>query len=185
MNQEMFGTLPSGATYTKRRNLWTRPKVNVVTYKGYECEKWTCGIGRTNDPKIDALAAVGPVGRETHFTVSYDYIMIVRERGTTNPMMAVYNDGYATEGRKWFGQVRFSGNGDIAPCDDWKHQKLTYYMNVDKGQAVQMNFFPAYLRDIDADLYIRNIMICYGDEDYPYTPAPEIDETVVLTEGAG
>lgn len=31
----------------------------------------------------------------------------------------------------------------------------------------------------------RNIMICYGDEDYPYTPAPEIDETVVLTEGAG
>ncbi len=25
----------------------------------------------------------------------------------------------------------------------------------------------------------------YGEEDYPYTPAPEIDDTVVLTEGAG
>ena len=185
MNQEMFGTLPDGTLYTKRRNLWTRPKENVVTYKGYACEKWSCGIGRTNAPKIDALAAVGPVGRETHFTVSYDYILIVRERGTTNPMMAVYNEGQATEGRKWFGQEWFSGNGDLAPCDDWKHQKLTYYMNVDKGQAVQMNFFPAYLRDIDADLYIRNIMITYGDEDYPYTPAPEIDETVVLTEGVG
>lgn len=27
---------------------------------------------------------------------------------------------------------------------------------------------------------IDNIMVTYGDEDYPYTPAPEIDETVVL-----
>ena len=35
MNQEMFGTLPDGTLYTKRRNLWTRPKVNVVTYKGH------------------------------------------------------------------------------------------------------------------------------------------------------
>ena len=49
-----------------------------------------------------------------------------------------------------------------------------------KGQAATLNIFPAYLRDIDADLYIRNIMITYGDEDYPYTPAPEIDETVVI-----
>ena len=180
MNQDMFGTLPDGTMYTKRRNLWKLPKENVVTYKGHECEKWSCGIGQLKNHNMNALAVVGPVGRETHFTVSYDYILIVRERGTTNPKMAVYNDGYATEGRKWFGQVWFSGNGDIAPCDDWKHQKLTYYMNVDKGQAVQMKFFPAYLRDIDADLYIRNIMICYGDEDYPYTPAPEVDETVVL-----
>ena len=54
-----------------------------------------------------------------------------------------------------------------------------------KGQAATLNIFPAYLRDQDADLYIRNIMVTYGDEDYPYTPAPEIDETVVLTEGAG
>lgn len=180
MNQDMFGTLPDGTMYTKRRNLWNKPLENVVSYKGYECEKWSCGIGQAKNPNMNALAVVGPVGRETHFTVSYDYILIVRERGTTNPMMAVYNDGYATEGRKWFDQVWFSGNGDLAPCDDWKHKKLTYYMNVDKGQAVQMNFFPAYLRDIDADLYIRNIMITYGDEDYPYTPAPEIDETVVL-----
>lgn len=185
MNQDMFGTLPDGTVYTKRRNLWKRPKENVVTYKGHECEKWSCGIGQVKNPGMNALAVVGPVGRETHFTASFDYILIVRERGTTNPMMAVYNEGYATEGRKWFCQVWLSRNGRIAPCDDWKHQKLTYYMNVDKGQAVQMSFFPAYLRDIDADLYIRNIMICYGDEDYPYTPAPEIDETVVLTEGAG
>lgn len=62
MNNEMFGTLPDGTMYTKRRNLWTRPKVNVVTYKGCECEKWSCGIGQTNGPKVDALAAVGPVG---------------------------------------------------------------------------------------------------------------------------
>lgn len=180
MNNEMFGTLPSGAMYTKRRNLWKRPKENVVTYKGHECEKWSCGIGQVKNPSMNALAAVGPVGRETHFTVSYDYILIVREKGTTNLLMAVYNDGLATEGRKWFGQVGFNGSSYIAPCDDWKHQKLSYYMDVDKGQAVNMHFFPAYLRDIDADLYIRNIMICYGDEDYPYTPAPEIDETVVL-----
>jgi hypothetical protein len=53
MNNEMFGTLPDGTMYTKRRNLWTRPKVNVVTCKGYECEKWSCGIGQTNGPKID------------------------------------------------------------------------------------------------------------------------------------
>ena len=65
MNNEMFGTLPDGTMYTKRRNLWKLPLQNAVTYK------------------------------------------------------------------------------------------------------------------------IRNIMVTYGDEDYPYTPAPEIDETVVLTEGAG
>ena len=55
MNADMFGTLPDGTLYTKRRNLWTRPKENVVTYKGYACEKWSCGIGRTNAPKMDAL----------------------------------------------------------------------------------------------------------------------------------
>lgn len=27
MNNEMFGTLPDGTMYTKRRNLWTRPKL--------------------------------------------------------------------------------------------------------------------------------------------------------------
>ncbi len=102
MNNNMFGTLPDGTLYTKRRNLWKRPKENVVTYKGHECEKWSCGIGQAKNPNMNALAVVGPVGRETHFTVSYDYILIVRERGTTNPMMAVYNEGYATEGRrKW------------------------------------------------------------------------------------
>ena len=36
MNNNMFGTLPDGTLYTKRRNLWTRPKVNVVTYKGFD-----------------------------------------------------------------------------------------------------------------------------------------------------
>nr|AMK54622.1 hypothetical protein AALO17_14880 [Faecalibaculum rodentium] len=53
------------------------------------------------------------------------------------------------------------------------------------GYASALTIYPAYLRDIDADLYIRNILVTYGDEDYPYTPAPEDDETVVLTEGAG
>lgn len=47
--------------------------------------------------------------------------------------------------------------------------------------ALMSNNTAVYLRDQDSDLYIRNIMITYGDEDYPYTPAPEIDETVVLT----
>lgn len=47
--------------------------------------------------------------------------------------------------------------------------------------ALMSNNTAVYLRDQDSDLYILNIMITYGDEDYPYTPAPEIDETVVLT----
>lgn len=179
MNSEMFGTLPDGSLYTKRRNLWKRPKVNVVTYKGYECEKWSCGIGQTNNPWMDALASVGPVGRETHFTVSYDYIFIRRQVGTTNPMNVPYNDGVTRS--KWFGEIRLSGDYRLYENkEDWRHLKYTFSFNVDKGQATTLNFFPAYLRDIDADLYIRNIMVTYGDEDYPYTPAPEIDETVVL-----
>lgn len=181
MNNNMFGTLPDGTLYTKRRNLWTRPKVNVVTYKGFECEKLTCGIGQAKYLVMNALPVVGPVGRETHFTVSYDYILVRRELGTTNVMNAAYNDGTGVD-NKWYGETPISGNRIIlANKEDWTHQKYTFSLNADKGRAATMNFYPAYIRDQDADLYIRNIMITYGDEDYPYTPAPEIDETVVLT----
>ncbi len=182
MNQDMFGTLPDGTLYTKRRNLWTRP-INpglVVTYKGYECEKWTCGIGQTQSPMRNALELVGPVGKETNFTVSYDYIFVRRELGTTNPTNISYHDGYVD--KQWFGILSRSGDQFIhSNAEDWQHLKYTFSFNVDKGKATQLKFYPAYIRDQDADLYIRNIMITYGDEDYPYTPAPEIDETVVLT----
>lgn len=189
MNQEMFGALPDGTVYTRRRNLWDRPKVNVTTYKGHECEKWSCGLKTYYAPSVNMLAKVGPVGRETHFTVSFDYILILRETGTTNPMRHTYAEGYifdeTTQKSKWFGEDNLIGDTPLQPCEDWTHQRLTYRYQVSAGYAIALTIHPAYLRDIDADLYIRNIMICYGDEDYPYTPAPEIDETVVLTEGAG
>ena len=90
-----------------------------------------------------------------------------------------YNDGWI--GSKWLGEIRLSGDYHIYPNkEDWQHLKHTFSFNMDKGQATNLNIYPAYLRDIDADLYIRNIMVTYEDEDYPYTPAPEIDETVVL-----
>lgn len=186
MNQEMFGTLPDGTVYTKRRNLWNKPidAAKLVTYKGYECEKWSCKIGTYIFSSIDALPIVGPVGRETHFTVSFDYILVRRQVGTTNVMNESYNDGYIYS--KWFGAIKLSGSALLlSNQDDWSHLKYTFCFNVDKGQATRVEFYPALLRDQDSDLYIRNIMITYGDEDYPYTPAPEIDETVVLTEGAG
>lgn len=187
MRQEMFGTLPDGTLYTKRRNLWNKPLQNVVTYKGFECQKLTCGIGQTKYLFMSALPVVGPVGRETHFTVSYDYIFVRRELGTTNVMNYSYYDGMriaqdGLSGTQWFGQLNLSGDPLIhANADDWLHLKYTFSFNVDEGKAINLSFYPAFLRDIDADLYIRNIMITYGDEDYPYTPAPEIDETVVLT----
>lgn len=180
MNQEMFGTLPDGTLYTKRRNLWTRPKENVVTYKGFECEKWSCGIGSVHSPRIDMLHLVGPVGRETHFTISYDYIFDLRSKGTTNVMKHIYCEGYNLAGT-WFGVLYHAGNRELKPCTDWTHVNATMSFGVDKGNIKDLSIYPAYLRDIDADLYIRNIMVTYGDEDYPYTPAPEIDETVVLT----
>lgn len=179
MNSEMFGTLPDGTMYTKRRNLWNKPPVNVVTYKGFECQKLTCGIGQTKSFFMSALPVVGPVGRETHFTVSYDYIFIRRQVGTTNASNRPYNDGMT--GSKWFGEIHRSGDYLLYKNkEDWRHLKYTFSFNVDKGAATSLVIHPAYLRDQDSDLYIRNIMITYGDEDYPYTPAPEIDETVVL-----
>ena len=179
MNQEMFGTLPDGTLYTKRRNLWNKPLQNVVSYKGCECEKRSCGIGQTKSPNISVLAMIGPVGRDTHFTVSYDYIFVRRQVGTTNVMNMAYNEGWI--GSKRFGEIRLSGDYHIYPNkEDWQHLKHTFSFNTDKGQATNLNIYPAYLRDIDADLYIRNIMVTYEDEDYPYRPAPEIDETVVL-----
>lgn len=182
MNNEMFGTLPDGTLYTKRRNLWNKPidTAKVVTYKGYECEKWSCKIGKYMFSSIDALPIVGPVGRETHFTVSFDYIVVRRQAGTTNMKSDSYHDGYV--GNSWFGVTTISGSPTIyGNRENWSRLKYTFCFNVDKGQATRMWFYPFYLRDQDSDLYIRNIMICYGDEDYPYTPAPEIDETVVLT----
>ena len=184
MNADMFGTLPDGTVYTRRRNLWDRPKVNVTTYKGHECEKWSCGLRTYYAPSVNMLAKVGPVGRETHFTVSFDYILILRETGTTNPMHHTYADGYifdeTTQTPKWFGQSGIAGNRMFRPCEDWTHQILTTRYDVIPGEAIELRVFPAYLCDIDADLYIRNILVTYGDEDYPYTPAPEDDETVVI-----
>ena len=102
------------------------------------------------------------------------------QTGTTNPMCVCYPEGYVDG--KWFGGLGRLGTRFVQPnLGDWTHKKYTFSFNVDKGAATSLNIYPAYLRDIDADLYIRNIMICYGAEDYPYTPAPEIDETVVLT----
>ena len=180
MNADMFGTLPDGTMYTKRRNLWNKPLQNVVTYKGFECQKQSCGIGQTSARiRIDAFALFGAIGRETHITVSFDYILVVRETGTTNPMCECYPKGYV--GGKWFGGLDRLGTRFVQPNPgDWTHKKYTFSFNVDKGAATSLNIYPTCLRDIDADLYIRNIMVTYGDEDYPYTPAPEIDETVVL-----
>lgn len=182
MNNEMFGTLPDGSLYTKRRNLWKLPLQNAVTYKGFECQKQSCGIKQTNaGSQINAFALFGAIGKETHITVSFDYILIVREKGTTNSMCECYIEGYV--GGKWIGCLDRLGTRFIQPSpDDWTHKKYTFSFNVDKGAATSLSIYPAYLRDIDADLYIRNIMVTYGDEDYPYTPAPEVDETVVLEE---
>lgn len=182
MNADMFGTLPDGTVYTKRRNLWDRPKVNVATYKGYECEKWTCRLGNCYAPVVDMLVKCGQVTKDVHFTISFDYIFIVREVGTTDPFFYTYIDGYATENGKktWFGQSDITGNRMLQPCEDWTHQRLTTRYDVKPGEVTEMKVYPAYLRDIDADLYIRNILVTYGDEDYPYTPAPEDDETVVI-----
>lgn len=184
MNRDMFGTLPDGSLYTKRRNLWTRPSQNVVTYQGYECEKVTCGLKQTKRYLTqELLPFVGSVGRETHFTVSFDYIYIERQRGTTNPMSEVYCDGHATDSASswWFGAVDIKGNRNLIPGSGWKHHTFTFAFNVDKVKAYRLNIYPVYLRDVDADLYIRNIMVTYGDEDYPYTPAPEIDPTKILS----
>lgn len=183
MNKDMFGTLPDGSLYTKRRNLWITLLKNIVTYEGYECEKVTCGLGQTKYLKQAMLEMIGKVGRETHFTVSFDYIYIERQRGTTNPMSNVYCDGYTTDPpySGWFGTVDIKGNRNLIPGSGWKHHTYTFAFNVDKGKAYHLNICPFFLRDVDADLYIRNIMLTYGDEDYPYTPAPEIDPTVVIT----
>lgn len=185
MNRDMFGTLPDGSLYTKRRNLWTRKPQNVVTYQGCECEKVTCGLKQTkNYLTQELLPLVGSVGRETYFTVSFDYIYIERQRGTTNPMSETYPCGFTSssyESKYWFGHIPKSGNIMLINGEIWRHHKYTFAFDVDKGKAVTLPIVPAYLRDVDADLYIRNIMVTYGDEDYPYTPAPEIDPTVVIT----
>ena len=185
MNRDMFGTLPDGSLYTKRRNLWTQKPQNVVTYQGYECEKVTCGLKQTKYYlRQELFPLVGSVGRETHFTVSFDYIYIERQRGTTNPMSETYPSGYTTnplESKYWFGHIPKSGNIMLINGEIWRHHKYSFVFDVDKGKAVTLPIVPAYLRDVDADLYIRNIMVTYGDEDYPYTPAPEIDPTVVIT----
>ncbi|WP_283650867.1 hypothetical protein [Ileibacterium valens] len=186
MNRDMFGVLPDGSLYTKRRNLWIKPLKNIVTYEGYECEKVTCGLNRTNTSLMDMefFSRLGAVGRETYFTISFDYVYIERQRGTTNPMSFAYFEGYTekpAQSKFWFGWINKSGNPNLVAGSGWKHLKYTYAFNVDQGKAKIFYITPAYLRDVDADLYIRNIMLTYGDEDYPYTPAPEIDPTVVIT----
>lgn len=188
MNKDMFGTLPDGTAYTKRRNLWTKQLTNLVTYRGYECQKLHGELSKAVSVYLNFLPIIGQVGRDVHFTISFEYIYEQTQIGTTNPMAEIYCDGSLIESQtssKWYGKLSHKGEYRLKPATDWTHASYTFSFNADKGNMSTCNVYPIYLRDILSDFYIRNIMITYGDEDYPYTPAPEIDETVVLTEGAG
>lgn len=100
-----FITLADGSLAVKGRNLlkqscplvvgnWINnggsPAIdNAVLYDGKPTLRLNLGAG----------IVYYPLPRATQTENGEDWVpMIVRERGTTNPMMEVYNDGYATEG---------------------------------------------------------------------------------------
>lgn len=186
-----------------------RGSINILKGTTFDTQKdgdtWTSHWRTKNLIKIDKAINIPIKSGYKYYLCFYDdsgnyvnnysfrsYALTIKK--TTAPYMAIViakNDESPMEQTEIFnalpGYIWTAGQPEFGKLKDGSMAKFGGTINtpllltLTKVKAVTLPITPAYLRDVDADLYIRNIMVTYGDEDYPYTPAPEIDPTVVIT----
>lgn len=181
MRQEMFGTLPDGTLYTKRRNLaygrlYTaeNPRIHSSAAKdGYEtipgvvCEFPFLGayVVSFRTDKTMSGTHWGSLGEVKENCTIWIYFCKTLEKAQDRHYDMAYlvnNIQQASDGR-WYAIVNVEENYPYC-CFRFNTYSDGTYVQTAK---------------------IWDISMTYSANLHPYTPAPEDDETVVLTEGAG
>lgn len=166
MNQEMFGTLPDGTLYTKRRNLMLGADMSL--------ENTGASNGSINSDPIELVPGWEKLIQGKTITVSFqlDCDDLVFDESTTGYKRVLLEPHFVfSSGDHWYPGVALHSTSSGLP---------TYHGRLYASYTAQDNEISIAAR---YRFYIQNMksgyakaskpMITLGTEWYPYTPAPE------------
>ncbi|MEH7117220.1 hypothetical protein V7128_07330 [Neobacillus vireti] len=144
----------------------------IVTEDGYQAGKI---VGALTTTKYVQQPVTKKLLDNTEYTLSAWVKVKSIVKGTTNPFIQLYIDGYTNEATSvWFGASTVSGSPDLSNLTNNTWVKVVWTFKITKAKSLwkYVNFY-VYARDFTGEVYFRDVQLELGNKATDYSPAPE------------
>ena len=170
--------LLENSSFEQSLDKWEFIGAEITEIDGVQCAHIACVLEDAKYVRQNIVAKIDATDHEQQYVYSADIRLDNFVKGTTSPYIAIYFSGQYNKEDGTIGYsnaTAVSGNPLIAPHNDEGWVRLEWVLTFPYEFTI-LNC-SVYAKDIEGDLYFKNLKLEKGNKATDWTPAPEDVDT--------